>query len=115
MGRWQSIAVGWQFIRSEAAQCNTPNPDSLMPYVAHGRQSHKMKQRQNTHAWSLVGEEAVAYSLVRVKAAAVTRESEEAAGCSLVREGRRRQSLTLGLGQRKNSELLCRSSCLQPA
>ena len=54
-----------------------------------------MKQTQ-THAWSLAGEEAVAYSLVRGKAAAVTRESGEVAVCSLVRERRRRQSLALG-------------------
>ena len=34
-----------------------------------------MKQTQDTHAWSQAGEEAVAYSLVGGKAAAVTRES----------------------------------------
>ena len=50
-----------------------------------------MKQTQ-THAWSLAGEEAVAYSQARGKAAAVTRESGEVAACSLARE-RRRQPL----------------------
>ena len=54
-----------------------------------------MKQTQ-THAWSLAGEEAVAYSLARGKAAAVTRESGEVAACSLARERRRQQSLSLG-------------------
>ena len=49
-----------------------------------------MKQTQNTHAWSLGGGEAVAYSLAREKASAVTRESGEAVACSLVREGRQR-------------------------
>ena len=53
-----------------------------------------MKQTQ-THAWSLAGEEAVAYSLARGKAAAVTRESGEVAACSLARERRREQSLPL--------------------
>ena len=43
-----------------------------------------MKQTQ-THVWSLVGEEAVSYSLVRGKAAAVTRESGEVAAYSLAR------------------------------
>ena len=43
-----------------------------------------MKQTQ-THVWSLVGEEAVSYSLARGKAAAVTRESGEVAAYSLVR------------------------------
>ena len=42
-----------------------------------------MKQTQNIHAWSLAGEEAVAYSLARGKAAAVTRESGEVAAHSL--------------------------------
>ena len=46
-----------------------------------------MKQTQ-THAWSLE-EEAVAYSLARGKAAAITRESGEVAACSLARERRR--------------------------
>ena len=32
-----------------------------MTYAVYGRRSHKMKQTQ-THAWSLVGEEAVAVS-----------------------------------------------------
>ena len=36
-----------------------------------------MRQTQ-THVWSLAGEEAVSYSLVRGKAAAVTQESGEA-------------------------------------
>ena len=47
-----------------------------------------MKQTQNTHVWSLEGEEAVAYSLAKGKAAAVTRESGEVAACSLARKGR---------------------------
>ena len=53
-----------------------------------------MKQTQ-THTWSLAGEKAVAYSLARGKAAAVTRESGEVAACSLARERRRQQSLSL--------------------
>ena len=60
-----------------------------------------MKQTQNTHAWSLAGEEVVAYSLAGGKAAAVTRERGEVAAYSLVREGRQRQSLAVGPGQRK--------------
>ena len=60
-----------------------------------------MKQTQNTHAWSLAEEEAVTYLLAGGKAAAATRESGKVAACSLVREGRRRQSLALGLGQRE--------------
>ena len=44
-----------------------------------------MKQTQ-THAWSPAGEETVAYSLARRKAAAVTRESVEVAACFLARE-----------------------------
>ena len=47
-----------------------------------------MKQTQNTRVVSS-GEEAVAYSLARGKAAAVTRESGEVAACSLARERRR--------------------------
>ena len=43
-----------------------------------------MKQTQ-TRVWSLAGEEAVSYSLVRGKAAAVTRESGEVAAYSLAR------------------------------
>ena len=49
-----------------------------------------MKQTQ-THAWFPAGEVAVAYSLARRKAAAVTRGVEVAA-CFLARERRRRQS-----------------------
>ena len=56
-----------------------------------------MKQTQ-THAWSLAGEEAVAYSLARRNAAAVTRESGEVVACFLARERMRRQSLDLHLG-----------------
>ena len=41
-----------------------------------------MKQTQ-TQAWSLAGEEVVAYSLARGKAAAVTQENGEVAACSL--------------------------------
>ena len=44
-----------------------------------------MKQTQ-THVWSLAGEEAVLYLLMRGKAAAVTRESGEVAAYSLARE-----------------------------
>ena len=72
-----------------------------------------MKQTQ-THAWSLAGEEAVAYSLARGKAAAVTRESGEVVACSLARQ----QSLALGpCWDRENTPkpLLSRCSCLQPA
>ena len=43
-----------------------------------------MKQTQ-THVWSLVGEEAVSYSLARGMTAAVTRESGEEAAYSLAR------------------------------
>ena len=66
-----------------------------MTYAVYGGRSHKMKQTQ-TQAWSLVGEEVVAYSLARGKAAAVTRESGEVAACSLAQERRRQQSLALG-------------------
>ena len=49
-----------------------------------------MKQTQNlTHAWSLAGKEAVAYSLARGKAAEIARESGEVAACSLARERKR--------------------------
>ena len=65
-----------------------------MTYAVYGRRSHKMKQTQ-TQAWSLAGEEVVAYSLARGKAAAVTRENGEVAACSLARERRRQQSLAL--------------------
>ena len=78
-----------------------------------------MKQTKNTHACFLAENEAVAYSLAGGKAAAVTLKSGEAAACSLVREGRRRQSLALGPGQRENSKTvakrLSRRSCLQLA
>ena len=66
------------------------------------------KQTKYTHAWSLAGEEAVAYSLAGEKAAAVTRESGEVAACSLEREGRRRQSLALGMGQKENSKTVAK-------
>ena len=55
-----------------------------------------MKHTKYTHAWSLAGEEAVAYSLAGGKTATVTRESGEVAACSLAREGRRWQSIALG-------------------
>ena len=74
-----------------------------------------MKQRQNTHAWSLAGEEVVAYSLAGGKAAAVTRERGEVATCSLVREGRRRQSLVVGPGQRENFETVANQKQLPSA
>ena len=69
-------------------------------------------------AWSLAGEEGVAYSLARGKAAAVTRESGEVAVCSLARERRRRQSLAPGPLRNKEKTrepFLSRSSCLQLA
>ena len=52
-----------------------------------------MKQTQ-THVWSLAGEEAVSYSLVRGKAAAVTRESGKIAAYSLApwRDPRQREN-----------------------
>ena len=72
----------------------------LTTYAVYGRRSHEMKQTQ-THAWSLAGEEAVAYSLAREKAAAVTRESGEVAACSLARA----VSCTWAApGQRENRE-----------
>ena len=82
-------------------------------YTVYGRWSHKLKQTQ-THAWSLVGEEAVAYSLARGKAAAVTRESGEV--YSGVLSGAREKA-TAALGPRRAAPkpLLSRSSCLQPA
>ena len=54
-----------------------------------------MKQTQ-THMWSPAGEETVAYSLARGKAAAVTWESGKVVTGSLARERRRQQSLALG-------------------
>ena len=68
-----------------------------------------MKQKQ-THAWSLAGEEAVAYSLVRGKAAAVTLESGEVAA-----RGALWREQSLALGPRRDREktpkpLLSRSS-----
>ena len=68
-----------------------------------------MKQTQ-THAWSLAGEEAVAYSLARGKAATVTRESGEVAACSLARERRHYQSLSLG-PRRAGTERKHRNRC----
>ena len=68
-----------------------------------------MKQTQ-TPAWSLAGEEAVAYSLARGKAAAVTRESGEVVTCSLARERRRQQSLSLG-PRRAGTERKQRNRC----
>ena len=84
-----------------------------MPYAVYSRRSHTHR----THALSLAREEAVVYSLVRGKAAAVTRESGEVAACFLARERRRRQNLHLGrAGQRENTEtVVSRSSRLQPA
>ena len=64
-----------------------------------------------------MGEEAVAYSLARRNAAAVTRESGEVAACFLARERRRWQSrmhdhLHLGAapdaGQRENTETVAK-------
>ena len=67
-----------------------------------------MKETQ-THAWSPAGEEAVAYSLARRKAAAVTRESVEVAACFLARERRRRQSHDMAhvLGPRRTPDHGC--------
>ena len=73
-----------------------------------------MKQTQ-THAWSLAGEEAVAYSLARGKAAAVTRESGEVAVCSLARERRRQQSLPLGPRGTVNTETVAKQKQLPSA
>ena len=50
----------------------------------------------------------MAYSLAGEKAAAVTRESGEVAACSLEREGRRRQSLAFGMGQKENSKTVAK-------
>ena len=47
-----------------------------------------MKQTLNTHACSLAGEGAAAYSLARRVAAAVTGKSGEAAAGSLARDSR---------------------------
>ena len=76
-----------------------------------------MKQTQ-THAKSPAGEEAVAYSLARRKAAAVTRESVEVAACFLARERRRRQSHDMAhalstwaapdAGKRENTETIAK-------
>ena len=64
-----------------------------------------MKQTQNTHAWSLAGEEAVMYSLAGGKAAGVIRESAEAAACSLAREGTCTRATA---GQRENYETVAK-------
>ena len=72
-----------------------------------------MKQIQNIHAWSLVREEAVAYYLARGKMAGVTRDSGEAATCSLVQEGRQRA--VFRARRETPKPLLSRSSRLQPA
>ena len=74
-----------------------------------------MKQTQNTHVYacSLAGEGAAAYSLVRRVAAAVTGKSGEAAAYSLAREGRRRQSL--GLGVKTPKPLLSAKQKQQPS
>ena len=52
-----------------------------------------MKQTQNTRACSPARKGAVAYSLARGVAAAVTGDSGEVAACSLAEVGRRWQSL----------------------
>ena len=68
-----------------------------------------MKQTQ-THVWSLLGEEAVSYSLARGKAAAVTRESGEVAAYSLARAVSK-TLLHLGRaapGQRENTETVAK-------
>ena len=54
----------------------------------------------------------VAYSLAGGNAAVIIRESGEAVACSLVREGRRRQSLALGPGYRKNSKTVAKQNQL---
>ena len=68
-----------------------------------------MKQTQNTHAY--------ACSLAREGAAAylVTGESGEAAACSPVREGRRRQSLRPGSGVKTPNPLLGAKQKQQPS
>ena len=85
-----------------------------MKYAVYGRRSHKMKQTQ-TQAWSLAGEEAVAYSLARGKAAAVIRENGEVAACYLARERRRQQSLALGPRRDREKTPKPLLSYLQPA
>ena len=65
-----------------------------------------MKQTQ-THAWSPAGEEAVAYSLARRNAAAVTLESGEVAAYFLARKRRRWQS-PADAGQRENTETVAK-------
>ena len=57
------------------------------PYMV-GSHTKIMKPTLNIHACSLVREEAVAYSLATGKKAPGTRESVEAAACSVAREGR---------------------------
>ena len=105
-GRRQStIAMGGQCIGSEVAATVTHNSDSDSQLVL-GRGArqglgsrrtwytvggHTKRSKHRTHAWSLAGEEAVAYSLARGKAAAaVTRESGEVEACSLAQERKRR-------------------------
>ena len=76
-----------------------------------------MKQTQ-THAWSLAGEEAVAYWLAGKKAAAVTRDSGEVAACSLTRREREGDGSHLHSGRDREKTpkpLLSRTRCLQPA
>ena len=90
-----------------------------MTSAVYGRRSHKMKQTQ-THAWSLAGEEVVAYSLARGSAAAATRENGEVAACSLARERRRQQSLALGprrdgRDREKNTETVSKQKQLPSA
>ena len=58
--------------------------------------------------WSLAGEEAVSYSLVIGKAAAVTRESGEVAAYSLVRA----VSCRAAPGQRENTETVTKQKQL---
>ena len=76
-----------------------------------------MKQTQ-THTWSLAGKEAVAYSLARRKAAAVTRESGEVYSGVLsgVREKATAVSFTWAAlrrdGQRENTETVAKQKQL---
>ena len=103
-----------------------------------------MRRTQNTHAWSPAGEEAVYGRRSRKMnaantehthvvsgwrrgggvladarkgsgPAAVIRESVESAACSLAREGRRRQSLALGPGEREKSETVVKQMQLPSA
>ena len=69
----------------------------------------------NTEHTCVVSGERRGGNILAGKAAAVTRESGEVAAYSLAREGRRRQSLALGLRQRENSETVAKKKQLPSA